>query len=131
MAAGASGTFSRKPKGKDHVSTQTQTNTAQNGETNRPGYIAKQYCVVRVELGWKTRKERVGLGFKNDNGSICFRPSDTQLIEGDTISSRWTINPLDKHSVLPERSRPAASVGVFSLSIVSFKLAPVRRPLLS
>ena len=56
---------------------------AENGDKNRPTYVAKQYRVVRVDDGWKTRKERIGVAFQNDNGSICFRPSGVQLIEGD------------------------------------------------
>jgi len=60
------------------MSTQThinQTNPSGTGETKRPDYIAKQYRVIRIEDGWRTRKERIGVAFKNDNGSICFRPS--------------------------------------------------------
>lgn len=65
------------------MSTHSNQATPDNGETNRPDYIAKQYRVIRIEDGWRTRKERVGVAFKNDNGSICFRPSGAQLIEGD------------------------------------------------
>lgn len=64
---------------------QTQNSEPQN-ETDRhngPDYIAMQYRVVRVEDGWKTRKERIGAAFSNANGSICFRPTGRQVIEND------------------------------------------------
>ncbi|MEW8626268.1 MAG: hypothetical protein AB2551_10990 [Candidatus Thiodiazotropha sp.] len=63
--------------------TQNQASKTENGETNRPDYIAKQYRVIRIEDGWRTRKERIGVVFKNDNGSMTFRPSGAQFIEGD------------------------------------------------
>lgn len=57
---------------------------SENGEkANRPDYIAKQYRVIRIEDGWRTRKERIGVAFKNENGSLCFRPTGKQIIEGD------------------------------------------------
>jgi len=62
--------------------TEDNANTNQREHTG-PGYIAKQYRRIRVEDGWKTLKERIGVGYVNDNGSICFRPSGAQLIEGD------------------------------------------------
>lgn len=62
---------------------QTQSSGAENGETNRPDYIAKQYRQVRVEDGWKTRKERIGVAWKGENGAICFRASGIQIIDGD------------------------------------------------
>lgn len=63
--------------------TQNENTTTDNGESNRPDYIARQYRVVRVEEGWKTRKELTGVAWKAKNGSIVFRLNGTQLIEGD------------------------------------------------
>lgn len=63
--------------------TQNAAVNAENGENNQPDYIAKQYRVVRVEDGWKTRKERVGAAWKGANGDICFRPAGKQIFEGD------------------------------------------------
>ena len=60
----------------------TQNQTSDNGETKRPDYVAKQYRVVRIEDGWKTRKERIGVAWKTEKG-FTFRPSGVQLIEGD------------------------------------------------
>ncbi len=70
----------------DHQSNQTQTPQAQtNGgkERSGPDYIAMQYRQVRVDNGWRTRKERIGSAFNNVNGSICFRPAGQQIIESD------------------------------------------------
>lgn len=55
----------------------------ENTETNRPDYIAKQYRVIATEDGYKTPKERIGVVYINENGSMCFRPSGAQLIESD------------------------------------------------
>ena len=63
--------------------TQNQRGSASSNEKNHPDYIAKQYRVVRIEDGWRTRKERIGVVFKNANGSLTFRPSGAQIIEGD------------------------------------------------
>lgn len=63
--------------------TQNPKTSAAEGDRNRPDYVAKQYRVIRVEDGWRTRKERIGVAFKNSNGSICFRPTGKQVIEGD------------------------------------------------
>ena len=63
--------------------TPNETTTTDNGESNRPDYIAKQYRVVRIEDGWRTRKERIGVAWKADNNAIVFRPSGAQVIEGD------------------------------------------------
>lgn len=52
-------------------------------ERSSPDYIAMQYRQIRVENGWKTRKERIGVAFDNENGSICFRLTGRQIIEGD------------------------------------------------
>jgi len=60
-----------------------QTTDRNNDEYRGPDYIAKQYRRIRVEDGWKTLKERIGVAYANDNGSICFRPSGAQLITGD------------------------------------------------
>ena len=62
---------------------QTQSTNADNGENNRPDFIAKQYRQVRIEDGGKTRKERIGVAWKGENGSICFRASGVQIIDGD------------------------------------------------
>tara|TARA_R110002073_G_scaffold335499_2_gene527645 strand:- start:1054 stop:1320 length:267 start_codon:yes stop_codon:yes gene_type:complete len=62
--------------------------------TNTPDYIAMQYRMVRVESGWKTRKERIGVAFNNSsNNSICFRPSGQQVIEGDIYLFPYENNP--------------------------------------
>lgn len=63
--------------------TNPQTTPEKTSETNRPDYIAKQYRMVRIEDGWRTRKERIGVAYRNENGSICFRPAGAQIIEGD------------------------------------------------
>lgn len=66
------------------ASSSTNGNDGGNGnEYNGPDYIAMQYRQVRVDDGWKTRKERIGAAFNNANGSICFRPAGVQLIEND------------------------------------------------
>ncbi len=63
--------------------TQNETTTADNVESNRPDYVAKQYRVVRIEDGWRTRKERIGVAWKAENNAVVFRPSGAQIIEGD------------------------------------------------
>ena len=58
-------------------------NENNGSEQSGPDYIAMQYRQVRVDNGWRTRKERIGAAFNNTNGSICFRPAGQQIIEGD------------------------------------------------
>ena len=65
------------------MTTETQTSTPKNGEDKRPDWIARQYRVIRIEDGWKTRKERIGVAFNREDGGICFRPTGQQVIEGD------------------------------------------------
>ena len=64
-------------------SNQTTNGNGNSNDYNGPDYIAMQYRQVRVDDGWKTRKERIGAAFNNANGSICFRPAGVQLIEND------------------------------------------------
>ena len=52
-------------------------------ETKGPDYVAKQYRIIRVEDGWKLRKERIGVAWKGENGAITFRSNGVQVIEGD------------------------------------------------
>ncbi len=63
--------------------TQNNPSTSENSDSNQPDYIAMQYRVVRIEDGWRTRKERIGAAWKGDKNSVCFRPSGKQIIEGD------------------------------------------------
>ena len=63
--------------------TQLNTSTTEEPADNRPDFVAKQYRLIRVEDGWRLRKERIGVAWKSDNGSICLRPSGVQVIEGD------------------------------------------------
>lgn len=67
----------------EESNTQEQDHKIEVVEHIGPDYIAMQYRQVRVGDDWKTRKERIGAAFNNENGSICFRPSGAQLIEGD------------------------------------------------
>ncbi len=63
--------------------TQIETQPSDATEKNNPDYIAMQYRVVRIEDGWKTRKERIGAAWKNEKGGFFFRPAGQQIIEGD------------------------------------------------
>lgn len=58
-------------------------NSGHTQESTGPDYIAMQYRQVKMEDGWRTRKERIGAAFINANGSICFRPQGQQLIDND------------------------------------------------
>ena len=58
---------------------QSSNGNGSGNEYNGPDYIAMQYRQVRVDDGWKTRKERIGAAFNNANGSICFRPLEFSL----------------------------------------------------
>ena len=63
--------------------TQTTNSVNETIGTNRPDYIAKQYRVVRIEDGWRTRKEHIGAVWKGEDGALGFRTSGAQIIEGD------------------------------------------------
>ena len=60
-----------------------KTNSTQESDYQAPDFIAMQYRHVRLDDGWKTRKERIGAAYENDNGAICFRPAGRQVIEND------------------------------------------------
>jgi hypothetical protein len=62
---------------------QEQNHKIETAEPIGPDYIAMQYRQVRIGDGWKTKKERIGAAFNNENGSICFRPTGQQVIEND------------------------------------------------
>ena len=65
------------------MSNETQENVTQTeNENNQPDYVAKQYRVIRVEDGWKTRAETIGAAWQTDKG-LMFRPSGQQIIEND------------------------------------------------
>ena len=84
----------RKSNGNGSPQSGNGDNNQGNGsEYNGPDYIAMQYRQVRVDDGWKTRKERIGAAFNNANGSICFRPSGQQLIESDIYLFPTDNNP--------------------------------------
>ncbi|GJM04762.1 MAG: hypothetical protein DHS20C09_07530 [marine bacterium B5-7] len=63
------------------MSNETKSNTTEN-ENNQPDYTAKQYRVIRVEDGWKSRAETIGAVWKTEKG-LMFRPSGKQIIEND------------------------------------------------
>lgn len=64
------------------MSNETQKVTKEENETNQPDFIAKQYRVVALEEGYKTRAETIGAAWKTEKG-IMFRPSGKQIIEND------------------------------------------------
>ncbi|MFQ3247374.1 MAG: hypothetical protein ACI9SP_004029 [Arenicella sp.] len=59
--------------------------TPNDGKSKGHHYTARQYRLVpNSKGGWTTRSERIGVAFLHSaKGSICFRPSGAQLIEGD------------------------------------------------
>ena len=71
------------------MSDDTQTQNSQS-ENNQPDYIAKQYRVVPVEEGYKTRAESIGAAWKTDKG-IMLRLSGQQVIDNDLY-----LFPIDK-----------------------------------
>ena len=64
------------------MSNETEKVTKEENETNQPDFIAKQYRVVALEEGYKTRAEIIGAAWNTEKG-IMFRPSGKQIIEYD------------------------------------------------
>ncbi|MBO6655893.1 MAG: hypothetical protein JJ934_03315 [Pseudomonadales bacterium] len=62
---------------------QTETPNFETEEGNKPEWIGKQYRIIRVENGLKTRKERIAVGWNRPDGSIALRFSGKQIVEND------------------------------------------------
>lgn len=77
----------------ENTETQNTTNSQESAEPNLPDYVAKQYRVVRIDDGWKTRKERIGAAWVDDKGVIMFRPTGIQVIEGDVYFYPYQSEP--------------------------------------
>lgn len=56
--------------------------THRNAEANTPDYVAKTYRTVMQESGMKTRKDRIGVAWKNStDGSIAIKTNGVQIID--------------------------------------------------
>lgn len=68
----------------------TQTNeTEQNGKNNQPTHTAK----VRHGYGKKASYERIGVAWKNDDGSFYIKLHGTQVVSAFTL---YELNSDDK-----------------------------------
>ena len=68
----------------------TQTNeTEQNGKSNQPTHTAK----VRHGYGKKASYERVGVAWKNEDGSFYIKLHGTQIVSAFTL---YELNSNDK-----------------------------------